>query len=155
MNSDRNEEYLATFIHNLSLATESFSPLGIKTVFEAVNTQDMPDFIVHTGSQMLAILKKINHPMLYLQYDIYHMHKMNEDIISFISQYADRIGHIQFADNPGRGQPGTGVIDFNQLFTCLQQSSYSGWVGAEYKPTCPSDQSLDWLSTSQQYQLRL
>lgn len=155
MNNNRNEEYLTTFIHNLSLAIESFSPLGIKTVFEAINTHDMPGFIVHTGSQMLAILKKINHPMLYLQYDIYHMYKMNEDIISFISQYADRIGHIQFADTPGRGQPGTGVIDFNQLFTCLQQSSYSGWVGAEYKPTCPSDQSLDWLSTSQQYQLRL
>ena len=152
LNPTRRVEYLNTFVKNLSLAADTFSSLGINTVFEAINTDDMPDFIVSSGSQMLTIIEQINHPMLYLQYDIYHMHKMNEDIVEFIKQYNHKIGHIQFADSPGRGQPGTGEIDFNQLFNCIQQSQYSRWVGAEYKPTGTSGKSLSWLSTFSQNQ---
>jgi len=148
-NPERQALYLETFIKNLSLATETFSPLAIKTVFEAINIQDMPRFIVNSGQQMLDIAKQINHPMLYLQYDIYHMHKMKEDIISFINQHSNKIGHIQFADNPGRGQPGTGNINFTQLFSCIQQSGYTGWVGAEYRPEGTTEQSLSWLSIDQ------
>ncbi len=145
-NSARRAEYLETFINNLSLAADTFSTLGIKTVFEAINTDDMPGFIVHTGPQMLDILEQLKHPMLYLQYDIYHMHKMNEDISAFINKYTDKIAHIQFADSPGRGQPGTGAIDFESLFNTIQNSQYSGWLGAEYKPTTETSKSLAWLS---------
>jgi hydroxypyruvate isomerase len=152
VNPKRQTEYLSCFIDNLSLAVDIFSPLNIKTVFEAINTQDMPGFIVHNGQQMLDIIRQINHPQLYLQYDIYHMHKMNQDIIAFIDNYTDKIGHIQFADNPGRGQPGTGEIDFKPLFNCIRQSEYSGWVGAEYMPTCATNQSFSWLSKQQSYQ---
>jgi len=149
LNPEREAEYIEAFVNNLTLATKTFSPLGIKTVFEAINTVDMPGFIVHSGSQMLDIIKQINHPMLYLQYDIYHMHKMNENIIAFINKHTDKIAHIQFADNPGRGQPGTGKIDFYHLFNTIQQSKYSGWVGAEYKPTFNTNKSLSWLSHHQ------
>ncbi|MFK5950303.1 MAG: TIM barrel protein [Methylococcales bacterium] len=151
-NPARKAEYLETFINNLSLAADTFSNLGIKTVFEAINTDDMPGFIIHTGSQMLDIIEQISHPMLYLQYDIYHMHKMNENISRFINKYADKIGHIQFADNPGRGQPGSGAIDFDTLFIDIQQSQYSSWVGAEYKPTFETSKSLTWLSRYQSLQ---
>lgn len=148
MNSKKKQEYLSTFISNLFITVDLLSPLGIKTVFEAVNTEDMPGFIIHNGQQMLDIVKQINHPMLYLQYDIYHMCKMKENTLAFIKQYADKIGHIQFADVPGRGQPGTGLIDFKQLFSCIQSSNYNGWVGAEYNPTEASKTSFTWLPTS-------
>lgn len=144
-NPERNVEYLNTFIQNLSLTVDVFSPLGIKTVFEAINIKDLPDFIVHNGQQMLEILKQIDNPMLSMQYDIYHMQKMNEDYINFIKLYADKIGHIQFADSPGRGQPGTGKINFEQLFSCIEQSNYSGWLGAEYNPVGGTKQSLKWF----------
>jgi len=150
--SEKYSEYWDTYINNLSLAVNTFSPLNIKTVFEAINIHDMPGIILHNGSQMLKILEQINHPMLFMHYDIYHMHRMDEDIIAFIKKYADKIGHIQFADNPGRGQPGTGGIDFEQLFSCIQKSSYSGWVGAEYKPTKETSKTFSWLSD---YQLKL
>ena len=147
--SSRKVEYLSTFIKNLSLAVNTFSPLNINTVFEAINTQDMPNFIIHNGQQMLEIIEQINHPQLYLQYDIYHMHKMNQNITSFILKHANKIGHIQFADSPGRGQPGSGLIDFKALFSCIDKSEYSGWVGAEYKPTATTNQSLSWFSSYQ------
>ena len=80
-----------------------------------------------------------------MQYDIYHMQMMGEKPEAFIAEHADQIGHIQFADCPGRGQPGTGRIDFKQMFSAIEISSYSGWVGAEYKPVGTTAESLDWL----------
>jgi len=145
---ERKAEYLSTFTSNLSLAVDTFSELNIKTVFEAINTVDMPGFIVNTGQQMLDIINQINNPQLFMQYDIYHMDKMGEDIATFISRHNDKIGHIQFADNPGRNQPGTGAINFEPIFTTIAQSLYSGWVGAEYNPLGSTKQSLNWLSTN-------
>jgi len=106
----------------------------------------MPDFIIHNGQQMLNIIKQLNHPMLFMQYDIYHMQMMNEDIIEFIKQYGNKIGHIQFADVPGRGQPGAGTMNFDNLFRSIEQSNYKGWVGAEYKPVGSTRESLEWLT---------
>jgi hydroxypyruvate isomerase len=138
-------DYLKTFKANLLLAADTFAPLGIKTVFEAINTYDMPSFIIYNSSQMLAILEEINHPNLFIQYDIYHASKMGENPALFIYQHANKIGHIQFADCPNRGQPNTGKLDFSQLFSVIEQSTYSGWTGAEYKPIGTTADSLNWF----------
>lgn len=146
LDSNRSGAYLQTFKENLRLAVQTFAPLGIKTVFEAINTVDMPGFIVHSGAQMLAILEQLSHPPgLLMQYDIYHMHRMGENAAAFITRHAENIGHIQFADCPGRGQPGTGGIDFAGLFEVIAQSAYSGWVGAEYLPAGTTQASLGWM----------
>ena len=137
--------YLETFKKNLQYALSAFSPLGIKTVFEAINIYDMPQFIVHNSEQMQIILQELNHPDLFMQYDIYHMQRMGENCAEMILQNADKIGHIQFADVPGRGQPGSGEIDFKQLFSTIEHSNYQGWIGAEYKPTGTTENSLAWL----------
>ncbi len=140
------ETYLQTFKENLSFALDAFTPLGVKTVFEAINTEDMPYFLIHNGSQMLDIVQQLNHPSLGLQYDIYHAQRMGENFIDFIYQQIDKITHIQFADSPGRGQPGTGDIDFKALFSCIDQSTYQGWLGAEYKPQGITADTLQWMS---------
>jgi len=145
LDENRLPEYMETFKENLCFAAETFSPLGIKTVFEAVNTHDMPGFIIHTGSQMLDILNQLNRPDLFMQYDIYHMQMMGEKPEQFIAEHAVQIGHIQFADCPGRGQPGTGQIDFERVFSAIEKSAYAGWIGAEYKPVGTTTDSLDWL----------
>lgn len=141
---NQEQEYLTTFIDNLGFALDKFSHLGVKTVFEAINIYDMPGFLIHSGQQMLEIIEQVDHPGLFMQYDIYHMLMMNEDPLDFIDRYADKIGHIQFADVPGRGQPGTGKIDFDRLFQIIAKSNYSGWVGAEYKPLGNTSKSLAW-----------
>ena len=145
IHQERINEYLATFRKNLALTLDTFSPLGIKTVFEAINTLDMPHSIIHSGQQMLDIIQAIDHPMLLMQYDIYHMQMMGEEIVPFINQHSDKIGHIQFADVPGRGQPETGTIDFQRLLTAIQKSGYKGWLGAEYIPIGQTQQSFDWM----------
>jgi hydroxypyruvate isomerase len=93
---------------------------------------------------MLDLLEQLNLPNLFMQYDIYHMQKMCDKLSEFIALYADKIGHIQFADCPGRGQPGTGLINFEHVFSVIEKSAYSGWVGAEYKPVGITSESLGW-----------
>lgn len=145
LDENRLPEYLETFKENLRFAAEAFSPLGIKTVFEAINTSDMPGFIIHSGYQMLDVLNQLKRPDLFMQYDIYHMQMMGEKPGQFIAEHAAQIGHIQFADCPGRGQPGTGRIDFERVFSAIEKSAYTGWIGAEYKPVGATADSLDWL----------
>lgn len=145
--ANRLAEYRSTFKQNLRYATEAFAALGIKTVFEAVNSLDMPGFIIDCSRQMLEVLAEVNHPLLGLQYDIFHMKMMGEGCSEFLRQHLDKITHIQFADCPGRGQPGTGDVDFEALFAIIEASAYQGWVGAEYRPVGPTASSLGWLKT--------
>ena len=140
-------DYQQTLLQNLRYAADAFAELGITTVFEAVNSHDMPGFIIDSSAKMLAVLAQLNHPNLRLQYDIYHMSRMGEDCQAFLNQHHAKIGHIQFADCPGRGQPGTGNVDFVGLFKQLAALDYQGWVGAEYKPQGGSEQSLGWLNS--------
>jgi len=63
-----------------------------------------------------------------------------------LARHLDKIGHIQFADCPGRGQPGTGVVDFKAIFQHINNSAYQGWLGAEYKPIGTTTASLGWLN---------
>ncbi|MEI6333138.1 MAG: TIM barrel protein [Methylococcaceae bacterium] len=144
-NEKRKQDYLQTFKENLGFAVDAFALLGIKTVFEAINSHDMPGFIIHNGQQMLDILDQLNHPKLFMQYDIYHAQMTGDHPAEFIARHANKIGHIQFADCPGRGQPGTGHINFERIFRAIEKSGYSGRVGAEYNPVGTTSASLGWL----------
>lgn len=147
---EQQQRYLETFKENLQVAIEVLSPLGIKIVFEAINTIDMPGFLIHNGRQMLELLAQMNRRELFMQYDIYHMTRMHQDVETFISTHAANIGHIQFADNPGRGQPGTGQINFASIFKTIEDSAYSGWLGAEYQPVGTTTASLNWFKPTLQ-----
>lgn len=147
LDPQRLQQYRATLLENLCYASEAFASLGIATLFEAINRFDMPGFIIDSSQQQLEVLAEVGHPNLKLQYDIYHMSRMGEDCAAFLQQHIDKIGHIQFADCPGRGQPGSGLVDFDSLFGIIAASDYQGWVGAEYRPTGTTEASLDWLKT--------
>ena len=79
--------------------------------------------------------------------DLYHLARMGEDLPQTLSACRDRIGHVQIADPPGRGAPGTGTLDFEPLFAQLAAQGYAGSVGLEYLPLDPSDSSTSfgWL----------
>lgn len=78
--------------------------------------------------------------------DLYHLSMNGEDLSQVIAAYAGKTGHVQIADNPGRGAPGTGSLPLEQLLDELTKAGYDGWVGLEYKPgDRPSSESFDWL----------
>lgn len=142
---NKRELYLQTFKRNLNKVAEMFKPLGVTVTFEAINTFDMPGFLVHNVEQMLDVMKDAEHDNIKMQFDVYHMARMEEgDVSALISQLGNQIGHIQFADVPGRGEPGTGILDFKSIFYAIEYSNYEGWVGAEYKPTKNTEETLRW-----------
>ncbi|WP_344571284.1 TIM barrel protein, partial [Streptomyces caniferus] len=60
--------------------------------------------------------------------------------------YTPKTGHVQIADSPGRGAPGTGSLDLAALLARLQKAGYDGWTGLEYKPgDGPSAGAFEWL----------
>lgn len=138
-------QYLETFKRNLKTAADMFKPLGVTVTFEAINTFDMPGFLIHNVQQMLDVVEEINSENIKMQFDVYHMARMEDgDVSAIISRLGDQIGHLQFADSPGRGEPGTGDLDFKSIFYAIEYSSYNGWVGAEYKPSKNTDETLRW-----------
>ncbi|CCK77229.1 Hydroxypyruvate isomerase [Oleispira antarctica RB-8] len=145
MDESKRELYLSTFKRNLDTAAQMFKPLGVTVTFEAINTFDMPGFLIHNVQQMLDVIEESDHDNIKMQFDIYHMARMEEgDVSAIISRLGNKIGHIQFADVPGRGEPGTGELDFKSIFYAIEYSSYEGWVGAEYKPTKYTEDTLRW-----------
>lgn len=138
---------LDTLRTNLARTRDRFAPLGVTTVFEAINTFDMPGFLLADTAAQCRLLDALGDDHLRLQYDVYHMARMGEDIKGFLTRNAGCIGHVQFADVPGRGEPGTGALDFAGILAALDAGGYCGWLAAEYRPSISSARSFDWLDS--------
>lgn len=141
------DQALACLVDNLHKTAEAFQLLGIGVVVEAINTLDIPGFLINTPEQLDALLKAVAHPNLAVQYDLYHMARQGLDVQAGIALLAGRIGHVQFADYPGRGAPGTGELQFAPLLKALRDGGYQDWLAAEYRPREAGTQaSLGWLA---------
>lgn len=139
------KDALNTLIHNLHKAASAFAELGIKVTFEAINPLDMPGFLVTSPEDMSYILHEVAHPNCFAQVDIYHMTRQGYGAEHVVQCLSGRIGHVQFADCPGRGEPGSGEVDFSSWKHVLQGDGYLGSWGAEYSCPTPTLQSLQWL----------
>lgn len=136
-----------TLVANVSYAAEKLAAEGITLCLEAINSRvDMPGFMLDTSGRVLALIEEVDADNVRLQYDLYHMQIMEGDLIRSMECLKPWIAHIQFADNPGRHQPGTGEINFSNVFAAIDQMGYEGWVSAEYRPSGETDDSLSWLS---------
>ena len=84
-----------------------------------------------------------------LQYDAYHMQRMEGDLATTLDSYRSLISHVQIADVPGRGEPGTGEINDRFLLGYLDRKGYDGDAGLEYRPSggVPRTRSAGWTST--------
>lgn len=135
---------LNTFAENMKLACHILTEHSIQPVFEMINGTDMPRFLIQNIAQAQDILEVVAHPALKMQYDCYHMAMMGEDVLQGLQENIAHIGHIQFADCPGRHQPHTGHIDYAAIFNWLKRSIYNGFVAAEYRPQGHSIDSFAW-----------
>ncbi|MBV2162724.1 MAG: hydroxypyruvate isomerase [Comamonas sp.] len=134
-----------TLVDNLRFAAQALEQNGIRLLVEMINTFDIPGFYLHGTNQALALLDEVGSPNLQLQYDVYHMQRMEGEIAATLQKQLPRIGHVQIADNPGRNEPGTGEINYAFLFRHLDAIGYQGWVGCEYKPAGQTEDGLGWI----------
>ena len=136
----------ATFVENLRYAAGQLGAHGIRLLIEPINTFDIPGFYLHGTAQALALMDEVGSDNLFLQYDIYHMQRMEGELAATMQKHLPRIAHIQLADNPGRNEPGTGEINYAFLFQHLDRIGYTGHIGCEYKPKTTTTAGLGWLA---------
>lgn len=136
----------AALVENLRYAAAELAREGITLLLEPINTRDMPGFLVATAASAAALIARAGVPNLALQCDLYHAAMMGEDPSSTLAAHRGIIRHIQFADVPGRGEPGSGTLDFRQHFETVARIAYEGWVAAEYRPTRATHETLHWLA---------
>ena len=123
-----------TLVSNVRYAADSLRATGTTLLVEPVNSHDVPGFALPDTQSALDLIAAAERDNLGLQFDIYHAMRMGEDATAFIRDHGAEISHIQIADVPGRHQPGTGEIDFHELFDVIDNSGYAGVVSLEYIP---------------------
>jgi hydroxypyruvate isomerase len=134
----------ATYLSNLRHAAARLDEHGLRLLIEPINTWDMPGYFLTGSAQAAGIIEECGAPNLFLQYDIYHMQRMEGDLTAGIRAHFPRIRHMQLADVPGRHEPGTGEIDFAAVFALLDALGYAGWIGCEYHPLAKTVAGLSW-----------
>ena len=138
-----------TLIDNVRYAADKLAPLDKTVLVEAINSRvDIPGFFLDRSDRVMQLLAAVDRPNVQFQFDLYHMQIMEGDLSRSLSKYCPHIGHIQFADNPGRHEPGSGEINFSHLWRHLDQLGYRGWVSAEYHPLTDTISGLTWLPHS-------
>jgi len=138
------DQVRATFVANLRFAADKLAAAGIRLLMEPINTFDIPGFYLSRTQQALDLIAAVGSPNLFVQYDIYHMQRMEGELANTMKGNLARIAHIQLADNPGRNEPGTGEINYRFLFGFLDAIGYDGWIGCEYKPKGGTVDGLAW-----------
>ncbi|ATL31557.1 TIM barrel protein [Streptomyces formicae] len=137
-------------LENLARAAREADRVGAILLIEALNKPESPLCPIVSAPKAIEIVDKVNAltglgNAKFLM-DLYHLSMNGEDLPSVIERYAAQTGHVQIADNPGRGAPGTGSLPLEALLDQLKKVGYEGWVGLEYKAgDRPSAEVFDWL----------
>jgi hydroxypyruvate isomerase len=134
-----------TYVWNLRYAAVELARNGMTLLVEPINTRTIPGFYLNNSAQALALMDEVGAANLKLQYDLFHMQTMGDDLARILTANLARIGHMQVADVPGRHEPGTGEIDFLHLFDLVDRLGYQGWIGAEYAPAGKTEDGLAWV----------
>lgn len=141
--SDR-QVHLETYLQNLDFAARACAEAGLDVLIEPINPYDIPGYFLNHSQQALDVLQQVSHANARLQYDLYHMHRMGDDMPAFIAANVDQIAHIQVAGHPGRHEPDCGEVPFMQAFNTIDAQGYRGWIGCEYNPKTTTIEGLDW-----------
>ncbi|MFD1718436.1 hydroxypyruvate isomerase family protein [Georgenia deserti] len=98
-----------------------------------------------THRDALDLVEEVGSPRLALLVDTFHLGHNGVDVAAAVRETRGRFGHVQLADAPGRGEPGSGDLNWDEIARALRETGYTGTVAAEYKPTRPTRQTLGWL----------
>jgi hydroxypyruvate isomerase len=139
------QDELAT--EQLALAGRAAARVGGTVVLEPLS--GAPRYPLRTAADAVAVLDRVAAAAgvanLGLLADLYHLASNGDDLGRVTDEHAGRVAHVQIADVPGRGAPGTGTLDLDRHLGRLAAAGYRGWVGLEYVPDGPSADSFGWL----------
>lgn len=126
----------------LTMCVDLAAASGIIILIEAINDVDIPGYLVPSVASAVDLIERVGSDRVRLLYDAYHAARRGVDPIVEIGSYISYVDHVQFAEHPGRGAPGTGDIGLARFVAALGRLGYTGAVGLEYQPAGPTAQSL-------------
>ncbi len=135
-------------VASLALAAPRIAAAGASLVVEALNPFDFPRYGLHHVTDAVALVRRAREAVsadVRVLFDAYHVQRTEGDLFGPLGEAAPDIAHVQVADVPGRGRPGSGDLDFARFFAELELSGYEGWVGLEYVPSADPADTFAWL----------
>ena len=142
---DRGEQ-LAIACENVRFAAARAESADVTVMVEAVNTFENGPYLLYTTEQAVEFVESVGRENVRIQHDFYHMQRMEGNLVATLREHFGLIGHVQIADSPDRGEPGTGEIHYPFVLSELERLGYEGYVGLEYNPTTETtEESFAWL----------
>jgi hydroxypyruvate isomerase len=140
------EAQVETVLDNLAWALPRAAAAGVTIMLEALNPWESPRYLLTRTADSFSLIQRLGFPPnLKIQYDVYHIQRSEGNLVATLRGYLPWVGHIQVADSPERHQPGTGEINWKRVFSTLEELGYQGYIGLEYNPPGPTEESFGWL----------
>ncbi len=144
--SDSSKTAENVFVSNLRYAAQAARAHNITILIEPLNHRDVPGYFLQSVEQAADIIQAVGEANVKIMFDCYHIQILQGDIFMRAQRIMPLIGHIQFASVPARAEPDRCELNYPVLLPRLYEAGYDGFIGAEYKPSGPSDDSLGWMA---------
>ncbi len=116
---------------------------GVTVVAEPLNTRvDHPGYYLDSSYEAYEIVDAVDSPNVGVLYDVYHQQITEGNLIQNVTEHVEEIGHVHIADVPGRNEPGTGEINYENVLAALDDAGYEGYASCEYFPTGDPDDAV-------------
>jgi hydroxypyruvate isomerase len=140
------EQQHAALVKVLRDAADLLKGSGVTLALEPLNDRvDHPGYYLTSTVEGLDIIDEVDRPEIKLLYDIYHSAMMGEQTEDVLDGRIDRIAHVHLADTQGRGEPGSGTLDWQSRVDWLRHAGYDGLIGLEYRPTTSTVATLSFM----------
>lgn len=133
---------LAAAVDNLKRAGDVAAENGINIVIEPIDLLESPTIFLTSVQEGFEIVRAVNRPNVKVLYDFYHEQRAGGNLIEKLEKNIDWVGLVHIADVPGRHEPGTGEIDYRNIYRALGKLHYNRFIGMEYFPTTDPVASL-------------
>jgi hydroxypyruvate isomerase len=143
--AQRAQHHWDCYVENLAFAATEAGPRGIKVIVEAMSEGAVPDYFVATPDRAARAIAEAGEENMGLLLDVFHTVSTGLDVQQEIAKHAERLAHVHIADFPGRHEPGSATIDFDELELALREANYDGFLGCEYTPAESTEAGLGWL----------
>ncbi len=128
------EAMLAGYTAGLMRIAPILEQANVMALVEPFNTVNHPNHLLNGSRPAVDMVRAVKSPMIRLMWDLYHMQLEDGDLIEKFTAGADTVGYVQAGDVPGRNQPGTGEVNYANVFKAIRTVGYAGPFGLEYYP---------------------
>jgi hydroxypyruvate isomerase len=134
------EAQYGSLVESAKRATDLAEAADITLIIENLNSKvDHPGYFLTNAAEALKAVKEVDHPRFRFLFDLYHEYVQNGDPMAIMKEAEPYVAVYHVADAPGRHDPGTGEMQWRDLYTAIGESTYSGYIALEYLPM-PVDQ---------------